>query len=166
MGRNQLPRAEKILRELRKTIDSESASDWVFRIDLLVQPTEILQFNCLHAFRTGKSNPKTAAGGRSAARRNFKRKLICADCGRQIQNSEIHHIDKNPLNNSSKNLVELCKGCHEKRHHPPIFCTICGKPHHARGLCNTHYRQLVNAEKRGKELPPLLKQALEATTDA
>ena len=166
MGRNQLPRAEKYCENCGKRLIPRVLATGYLESTYWFNLRRFCNLSCLHAFRTGKSNPKTAAGGRSAARRNFKRKLICADCGRQIQNSEIHHIDKNPLNNSSKNLVELCKGCHEKRHHPPIFCTICGKPHHARGLCNTHYRQLVNAEKRGKELPPLLKQALEATTDA
>jgi len=35
------------------------------------------------------------------------------------ENIELHHIDKNILNNDIDNFVYLCKGCHWKTHKQP-----------------------------------------------
>lgn len=44
---------------------------------------------------------------------------------------DIHHIDKNPLNNSLDNLVLLSHGDHRSLHqtkiYPPRQCRVCGK---------------------------------------
>lgn len=48
-----------------------------------------------------------------------KESYRCPDCGRGIgavDNFDVHHIDENPLNGDSENLVALCKRCHHERH--------------------------------------------------
>lgn len=53
-------------------------------------------------------------GGYCEARRNFK-KEECANC-KSIKNLEIHHIDRNPKNNSENNITILCSKCHHLQH--------------------------------------------------
>jgi len=40
---------------------------------------------------------------------------ICFFC-KSINNIEVHHKDKNPLNNTINNLLYLCSLCHGKQH--------------------------------------------------
>lgn len=44
------------------------------------------------------------------------RKDFCELCGASGRRLEVHHIDKNPLNNASENLVCLCVCCHNNLH--------------------------------------------------
>lgn len=58
----------------------------------------------------------------------------------------VHHIDSNPENNISENLMTLCASCHVKWHYAhgksnrktPKKCAYCDKPSRKKGLCNTH----------------------------
>lgn len=54
---------------------------------------------------------------------------VCQRCG-STQNLHIHHIDRNPLNDSINNLEVLCSTCHHKEHvneKPLSTCVVCGK---------------------------------------
>jgi len=42
--------------------------------------------------------------------------IRCADCG-EDKRLEIHHRDGDPYNNNWKNLVGLCRDCHQRRHY-------------------------------------------------
>lgn len=50
------------------------------------------------------------AGGRQRARRWFKLKNFCENCGAKAKDR--HHKDGNPLNNSPENILSLCRKCH------------------------------------------------------
>jgi len=61
---------------------------------------------------------------RQRARRSFwqehsKSTYECPDCGRRKQQLrsgfEVHHIDGDPSNNNSQNLIALCRPCHNIR---------------------------------------------------
>ena len=66
----------------------------------------------------------------------------CADCGKRGR-LDIHHINENPLDNSLKNLVGLCRSCHLKRHKRDRFCEApdCGRKHKGHGLCDMHLQR-------------------------
>ena len=57
-----------------------------------------------------------------------KEELKCVICG-TTKNIQIHHKDKNRLNNKRKNLIPLCIIHHSKLHYEDnrITCTICGR---------------------------------------
>ena len=40
----------------------------------------------------------------------------CYVCKQQSPNNHIHHINKNPFDNGSHNLIPLCKQCHKAVH--------------------------------------------------
>ena len=98
--------------------------------------------------------PTRAQTSRQRARRMMEAMIFantaCTDCGNTAPVMNIHHSDGNPLNNSSSNLVYLCRNCHVRRHRPKLSCTVCGKPVHAKNLCNTHYRQMMKIKKMKK----------------
>lgn len=51
---------------------------------------------------------------RARATRRFKQLGPCVECG--DPKSERHHIDRNPANNESANILVLCHGCHMRKH--------------------------------------------------
>lgn len=68
-----------------------------------------------------------------------QRKKICEICGSE-KNIDVHHRDGNYHNNSSDNLMNVCRSCHLKLHRKPKdTCVICGKPTKGHGYCNKHY---------------------------
>lgn len=72
----------------------------------------------------GKDNPNwkgelvTKDGGYSRTERMLGeiRKGVCNRCGFEGK-TDIHHDDRNPVNNSDENLIELCMMCHKSEHH-------------------------------------------------
>lgn len=56
-------------------------------------------------------------------------KIPCFDCRKKEKGIQVHHIDRNRLNNEKKNLVILCNSCHQKRHYQEDknSCKNCGK---------------------------------------
>lgn len=44
----------------------------------------------------------------------YKGKWICIDCGQKA--TDVHHADRDRYNNTSENLVALCRGCHISLH--------------------------------------------------
>ena len=71
--------------------------------------------------------------------RSIMQRDSCADCKKQGR-MDVHHINENPLDNSLKNLVVLCRSCHLKKHKQERFCSIqsCGRKHRRNGLCDMH----------------------------
>lgn len=63
---------------------------------------------------------------RNKIKRNISRKLkesisFCEECW-DDKILQVHHIDKNPQNNSIDNLVKLCLYCHMKKHEwEPVY---------------------------------------------
>lgn len=41
---------------------------------------------------------------------------VCYICGKKNLDHEVHHIDGNTKNNSTDNLLLVCKNCHKKIH--------------------------------------------------
>lgn len=72
----------------------------------------------------------------------------CAICGRSDY-TEVHHIDQNPMNNSPKNLVRLCKSCHAKQHRQRVSCVVCGLPAKGHHLCTKHWQAWRKSIRRG-----------------
>lgn len=66
------------------------------------------------------------------------KKYVCEICG-ATENIDVHHKDGNYQNNSSDNLVTLCRSCHMKIHRKKAVCVLCGKPVKGHGYCNMHY---------------------------
>lgn len=57
---------------------------------------------------------KSRARGHKQALKIFPIIGPCVKCG--DEKSERHHIDNNPLNNSSDNIMPLCRRCHTLEH--------------------------------------------------
>lgn len=84
--------------------------------------------NNINSFKQGKGeeNKKykhddiTISGGYTRAHRYFEKLNKCSVCGVEGK-TEIHHIDKNPKNNSPENLKEVCKYCHKEIHHGSVI---------------------------------------------
>lgn len=64
----------------------------------------------------------------------------CQKCGKP-EASDVHHKDEDYRNNSSGNLMRLCRSCHMKEHRPRGSCVMCGDPVKGLGYCNKHYLQ-------------------------
>lgn len=71
----------------------------------------------------------------------------CETC-ETTENLCLHHIDLNPTNNDSSNLMTLCGSCHTRWHweHGRTLpksapCRICGQPSKGYGLCQKHYQR-------------------------
>lgn len=75
------------------------------------------------------------------------RKSACEKCMATTQ-LHIHHIDRNPTNNSPENLMTLCNACHARWHaengihdwRKQSPCLVCGTKSHAFCLCVKHYK--------------------------
>jgi len=78
----------------------------------------------------------------------LKNKIKCSHCNKLAK--LLHHFDKNTQNNSSKNLIPLCRSCHTILHNKErgisityFNCLQCGKrvkiisfPSHKRKFCS------------------------------
>lgn len=64
----------------------------------------------------------TLCGCYCEARRLYK-KDVCYNCG-SCSSLEIHHLDKNPRNNSKENIRTLCSACHHAYHYPKKVAVI------------------------------------------
>ena len=92
-----------------------------------------------------------------AALRKRAERLVgqnCRECG-TTENLHVHHIDMNPANNESSNIMTLCAVCHTSwhwkhgRHLESITknqspCCVCGKEFSSLklGMCQKHYQRL------------------------
>lgn len=72
---------------------------------------------------SGKNNPSyvenrndlTISGGYYRTHKVKSKTGVCEFCNKKGY-TEIHHIDKNPKNYNSENLIELCEECHKIQH--------------------------------------------------
>lgn len=86
------------------------------------------------------------------------RKDACERCGATTR-LQVHHKDRNPLNDSVENLETLCSTCHHTEHTVEILstCAVCGKKFRAAShrnrnkICSAPCAKewgRMNAEKR------------------
>lgn len=62
--------------------------------------------------------------------------------GRKLKRSEhVHHINFNKQDNRLENLMVVSNFEHKKLHRKFDKCSICSKPHRAKGLCAVHYNK-------------------------
>ena len=99
--------------------------------------------------------------------RNAVPNAPCAICGR-VGYTEVHHKDKNPMNNDPANLVRLCKSCHAKQHRKKSLCVVCGLPVKGHHLCSKHWQAWRKSILRGwdTEYTMMIKTALENQINA
>jgi len=64
-----------------------------------------------------KGNNIKNTGGYTRVQKHFDRKYKCEICDKETKFTEVHHIDKNPSNDSDDNLIELCRTCHAVQHY-------------------------------------------------
>ena len=69
-----------------------------------------------------------------------QKERVCEICG-SAQNIDVHHKDGDFHNNTSDNLLVVCRSCHMKLHRPKASCRICGDPVKGHGLCEKHYQR-------------------------
>lgn len=90
---------------------------------------------------THQSNGPAHASARKIVNLIENREKVCELCG-STKNVDIHHKDHNFNNNSSENLMLVCRSCHMKLHRPANnICKICGKEckKTTHGMCDKHY---------------------------
>lgn len=58
---------------------------------------------------------KTNSGGYNLTHKTNRKNGVCEICGEMGQ-TEYHHIDRNPKNWHSENIMELCVSCHKRMH--------------------------------------------------
>lgn len=56
------------------------------------------------------------SGGYFRTHKNKSVLGVCEICGKKTEETEVHHIDRNPKNYNDDNLIELCKECHKRQH--------------------------------------------------
>lgn len=77
----------------------------------------------------------------------------CRECG-TTEKLQVHHIDMNPANNESSNIMTLCVVCHASWHwkhgrhrelmtNKPSPCFVCSKEFQSLklGMCQKHYQR-------------------------
>lgn len=108
------------------------------------------KFCSMYCFR--EMSVKNATSISSARKRaQMQLKDRCEECG-TINKLTIHHIDRNPLNNTPRNLKTLCASCHTKLHwkedkkaKPKKYignCEVCGKYGLLkRKMCQMHFQR-------------------------
>ena len=110
----------------------------------------------------------TKAAGNMRARRIFKLKDRCDMCSEKAMDR--HHIDGNPINNNSQNILFLCRKCHmaidgrlellpaRYKHQIklPEPCINCGTPSKPlrKGLCHSCNEYLRRTNKRRPMFAP------------
>ena len=96
------------------------------------------------AFVTKDASNQAWSGAHESARKIVylieNREKVCEICGSKV-NVDIHHKDGNHQNNDSKNLMLVCRSCHNKLHRQKSVCKICGKPAKGHGYCEMHYQR-------------------------
>jgi hypothetical protein len=77
--------------------------------------------------------------GRRRARR-IKGPGPCERCG-STRFIDVHHKNRDELDNAPENLERLCRSCHHREHHKPGSCSVCGQRQRALGFCPKHYER-------------------------
>ena len=143
LGRPKLPTPEKYCERCGKRLERRMQSNGYLEPLYWFNKRKFCSLLCANRRKTlEECHASSVAWSRELARR-IAEDTPCADCGKQTQ-TEVHHIDKNPFNNSQSNLIRLCRSCHSKRHRSRSLCIVCGRSAKAKKLCTKHYQQLRN----------------------
>ena len=67
-------------------------------------------------YSTAQGRKPSTANGYTSVARYYNKTGSCQRCGASNQVTEVHHIDKDPLNFTDANLIELCRSCHKRIH--------------------------------------------------
>lgn len=89
---------------------------------------------------TQQENGPAHASSRHVAYLIDGKEKKCEICG-STKSIDVHHRDGNYQNNTSDNLMVVCRSCHMKLHRSKSSCKICGKPSRSLGYCETHYQR-------------------------
>ena len=79
--------------------------------------------------------------GRVRARRIMGDRIICTLC-ESDRFLDVHHKDRNPLNNAKTNLIVLCRSCHQMEHRKKSKCSLCDEVARAHGFCSKHLTRM------------------------
>lgn len=96
----------------------------------------------IEAAQSRDCRPQTARGRMSC---QMHKKNFCEECGRDGGWLEIHHIDKDPWNNSKDNLLTLCGKCHKRVH---AICDTFGDGYKHKYLT---FDQIISIKEAGAE---------------
>lgn len=81
----------------------------------------------------GKDSPFYKNGIKGYSQKAKNEGAFCEICGTK-ESLLVHHRDSNRSNNEDSNLQVLCKKCHQKLHHAPIFSVYNDKKEFITGL--------------------------------
>lgn len=150
MGRKKLPTPEKYCEVCGRRLERRLLKSGYEEPLYWFNKRKYCSLKCCAVARSRRAMgkpPMSEKTGRQRARRMIP-STSCAICGKNGY-TEVHHKDKNPLNNSPENLVRLCKSCHSKQHHTKNLCVVCGLPAKGHHLCAKHWQAWRKSNKRG-----------------
>ena len=162
MGRKKLPTPLKYCENCGKKLERRPLSSGYEEPLFFFNQRKYCSQKCA-SIAIGKEKVKKATTSPKISRARARKSIPfapCALCGKTGY-TEVHHIDKNPLNNSPNNLIRLCKSCHAKQHRLRGLCCVCGEPVKGLHLCSRHYQQYKKCLKNGKEVPEYIIKALQ-----
>lgn len=93
--------------------------------------------------KVGKKTNQSWSNAHTTARKMASMTMdmeTCQMCGKKGK-MDVHHIDGDYQNNSSDNLMIICRSCHNKIHKTNNVCKICGAPVKGLGYCDKHYQR-------------------------
>lgn len=154
MGRSKLPTPEKYCERCGKKLERRPLSNGQSEPMYWFQKRRFCSVECANK-AAGEERKKSPVHTPKASRRRARiatPNAPCAICGKEGY-TEVHHRDENPMNNSSENLVRLCKSCHAKQHRKRVSCVVCGLPAKGHHLCAKHWQAWRKSIKRGWDTP-------------
>ena len=150
LGRPKLPTPEKYCERCGKKLERRPLSSGYEEPMYWFLKRRFCSVDCANK-ALGEEKRKELAPTPKASRlraRTATPDAPCAICGKAGY-TEVHHIDKNPMNNDPQNLVRLCKSCHAKQHREKSFCVVCGAPAKGHHLCSKHWQAWRKSNQRG-----------------
>lgn len=165
MGRPKLPTPEKYCEYCGKKLERRPLSSGYSEPMYWFLKRRYCSLACAGKARTARmmDTPAPTAKQSRVRARTKTPPAPCGICGK-VGYTEVHHRDKNPMNNSSENLIRLCKSCHVRQHRKRSLCVVCGKPVKGHHLCQKHWQALRKSLQRGwdTEYTLMIKQRLNA----
>lgn len=150
MGRKRLPTPEKYCEWCGKKLERRPLASGYYEPLAYFNQRKYCSLKCSNT-AAGKERESMPTESPKTSRQRA-RKIVpycrCEICGKDGY-TEVHHIDKNPLNNSPDNLIRLCKSCHSFQHAERAACVVCGLPAKGHNLCDKHWQAWRKSNKRG-----------------
>lgn len=141
MGRQPKPTPEKFCVACGKRLERKRLPSGVLESLLHFGRRKYCDQSCMaQGFRAKpKKHKPDPRMGRYHARQS-KGPGPCERCGKPDA-LDVHHRNRNPLDNSPENLERLCRSCHYREHNPVRSCSLCDRPHKGLGYCEMHYQR-------------------------